>query len=78
MTKYSNGRKSTERRAVLFDGLLALCKPTTKRVSVPTVGTGNHSAHHKEEKLKELFFIRKVDIIDREDTDGTCIFLYFV
>jgi son of sevenless-like protein len=71
----SNGRRLTERRALLFDGLLVLCKPSGGKrvsVSVAAVAVGsNHSAHHQSElRLKERFFIRKVDIIDREDTDG--------
>ncbi|OXU26718.1 hypothetical protein TSAR_013174 [Trichomalopsis sarcophagae] len=70
----SNGRRLTERRALLFDGLLVLCKPSSGKrvsVSVAAVAVGsNHSAHHQNDlRLKERFFIRKVDIIDREDTE---------
>lgn len=71
--KVSNGRRLTERRALLFDGLLVLCKPSGgKRVSVTVaaVGVVGHPAHQGELRLKERFFIRKVDIIDREDTEG--------
>lgn len=76
----SNGRRLTERKALLFDGLLVLCKPSGgKRVSVTVaaVGVVGHPAHQGELRLKERFFIRKVDIIDREDTEGKCICIYF-
>ena len=69
----SNGRRLTERKALLFDGLLVLCKPNGNKrmsVSVGTVTGSNHPTHQADSKLKERFFIRKVDIIDREDTDG--------
>ncbi|XP_063972352.1 protein son of sevenless isoform X1 [Diachasmimorpha longicaudata] len=68
----SNGRRLTDRRALLFDGLLVLCKPSGGKrvsVSVAAVGVGGGQAHPVELRLKERFFIRKVDIIDREDTD---------
>ncbi|XP_043503129.1 protein son of sevenless isoform X4 [Polistes fuscatus] len=67
----SNGRRLTERKALLFDGLLVLCKPSGgKRVSVTVAGVGVvHPTHPGELRLKERFFIRKVDIIDREDTE---------
>ena len=79
----SNGRRLTERRALLFDGLLVLCKPSSGKrvsVSVAAVAVGsNHSAHHQcELRLKERFFIRKVDIIDREDTEGISYVLNFI
>lgn len=70
----SNGKRLTERKAILFDGLLVLCKLSgSKRVSVSvgavTVG-GSHTTHQGEFRVKERFFIRKVDIVDREDTEG--------
>ncbi|KAL0280796.1 UNVERIFIED_CONTAM: hypothetical protein PYX00_001987 [Menopon gallinae] len=63
--KLSSGRRLTERRAFLFDGLMILCKPNSKRTSV-SVGTQQTSV---EFKLKERFFIRKVYITDKEDTE---------
>lgn len=62
LMKVSSGKRLTERRVFLFDGLLVLCKPNSRRQS---------SVHqnHPECKLKERFFIRKVEIIDLPDTD---------
>lgn len=52
----------TERYVFLFDGLIILTKQNTKRSSV-TGPVGDY-------KLKEKFQMRKVDIIDKEDTEG--------
>ena len=57
----------TERYVFLFDGLIILTKQNTKRSSV-TGPVGDY-------KLKEKFQMRKVDIIDREDTDGRFFFV---
>ncbi|XP_017780094.1 PREDICTED: protein son of sevenless isoform X2 [Nicrophorus vespilloides] len=58
----SGGKRPTNRRVFLFDGLIILCKPNSRRQS--TVHTS-----HPECKLKERFFIRKVEIIDHQDTE---------
>lgn len=60
--KHAKG-KPTERHVFLFDGLIILCKPNIKRSSV-TYPTGDF-------KLKEKFHIRKVEIKDKDDTEGT-------
>lgn len=52
----------TERYVFLFDSLLILTKQNTKRSSV----TGPVA----EYKLKEKFNIRKIDVFDKEETEG--------
>ncbi|XP_050424603.1 protein son of sevenless-like [Adelges cooleyi] len=63
----SGGKRCSERKAILFDGVLILCKSNNRRtsVSVSSQLVGGMS----EFKLKEKFFIRKVEIVDKEDTD---------
>lgn len=62
LIKIGGGKRLTERRVFLFDGLIILCKPNTRRQS-------SLHPNHPECRLKERFFIRKVEIIDHADTD---------
>uniref|UniRef100_A0AAG5DTZ1 Guanine nucleotide exchange factor for ras-like small gtpase n=1 Tax=Anopheles atroparvus TaxID=41427 RepID=A0AAG5DTZ1_ANOAO len=59
LAKLSSGKRQTERKVFLFDGLLVLCK--ARRQIVP----GNNYDYRQ----KERFFMRKVEIIDRPDTE---------
>lgn len=61
--KLGSGKRLTERKVYLFDGLLVLCKANSRRQTV-SVGTTNYDF-----RLKEKFFMRKVEIHDRSDTD---------
>lgn len=72
----SGGKRCSERKAILFDGVLLLCKSNSRRtsVSVSSQLVGGLS----EFKLKEKLFIRKVEIVDRDDTDETKHFFEIV
>lgn len=61
LIKMVSGKRNTERKVFLFDGLLVLCKPNSRKTAV--------SSSCYDYKLKEKFYMRKVDIIDRPDTD---------
>lgn len=61
------GSKRTERRATLFDGMLVLCK---RKRSSSASGQAGPNGIPVEYKLKDIIFIRKVEIKDRDDTDG--------
>ena len=65
--KHARG-KNTERHVFLFDALIVLCKQNLRRTSV--------SGIQGEFKLKEKFNLRKMDVKDREDTDGMALVFY--
>lgn len=62
LMKLVSGKRNTERKVFLFDGLLVLCKANTRKQVVS--GAANYDF-----RMKERFFTRKVNIIDRHDTD---------
>ncbi|XP_059616902.1 protein son of sevenless [Phlebotomus argentipes] len=64
LAKFGSGKRITERKVYLFDGLLVLCKANTRR---QTVSVG--AAQSYDFRMKERFFMRKVEVIDRADTD---------
>lgn len=68
LSKIGPGKKVAERRAYLFDGLLLLCKPATSLVTVNS-GGGAGGVGAVQLKLKEKLHIRKLEIVDRPDTD---------
>ena len=70
LAKQVGAKKWSERHVFLFDGLIILCKQNAN--SKRTSGAGPFA----EYKLKEKHLIRKVDVVDREDTEGTFICLY--
>uniref|UniRef100_A0A1A9Z448 Protein son of sevenless n=1 Tax=Glossina pallidipes TaxID=7398 RepID=A0A1A9Z448_GLOPL len=61
--KLGSGKRVAERKVYLFDGLMLLCKPNTKRQPASI------NAPVYEYRLKEKFFMRRVEINDRPDTD---------
>ena len=61
-------KTNAERYCFLFDGMILLCKPNSRRNSA--------TAPVAEYKLKEKFFIRKVEVVDAEDSGGKIIYLY--
>lgn len=63
LAKLSSGKRMTERKVFLFDGLLVLCKANTNR------RPGVTSTTNYDFRLKEKIYIRRAEIIDRPDTD---------
>ncbi|XP_037957376.1 protein son of sevenless [Teleopsis dalmanni] len=61
--KLGSGKRIAERKVYLFDGLMVLCKPNTKR-QAPSTGAQTY-----DYRLKEKFFMRRVEINDRADTE---------
>ncbi|CAH0699620.1 unnamed protein product [Spodoptera exigua] len=68
LSKIGPGKRIAERRAYLFDGLLLLCKPITSIV-VNSGGSGGAGGGAQQLKLKEKLHIRKLELVDRPDTD---------
>ncbi|XP_017047904.1 LOW QUALITY PROTEIN: protein son of sevenless [Drosophila ficusphila] len=62
LSKLGSGKRIwSERKVFLFDGLMVLCKP---KKQTPSAGATAH-----DYRLKEKFFMRRVDINDRPDSD---------
>ncbi|XP_076464153.1 son of sevenless homolog 1-like [Babylonia areolata] len=64
LVKQVGAKKWSERHVFLFDGLIILCKQNATN-SKRTSGAGPFA----EYKLKEKHLIRKVEILDRDDTE---------
>lgn len=62
LQKLSSGKRITERKVYLFDGVMILCKQIRGRSVNP-----NSNAY--DYRQKERFVMRRVEIIDRSDTD---------
>ncbi|XP_022178820.1 protein son of sevenless-like [Myzus persicae] len=63
------GKRCSERKAILFDGVLLLCKSNRRRTSVSVNSQFVGGLSEFKFKLKENLFIRKVEIFDRDDTE---------
>ncbi|CAG4949140.1 unnamed protein product [Parnassius apollo] len=69
LSKIGPGKRIAERRAYLFDGLLLLCKPITSLVAVNSSGLTAGGSGGQQLKLKEKLHVRKLELVDRPDTD---------
>nr|XP_049706995.1 protein son of sevenless isoform X2 [Helicoverpa armigera] len=67
LSKIGPGKRIAERRAFLFDGLLLLCKPITSIVVNSSASGAGAGA--QQLKLKEKLHVRKLELIDRPDTE---------
>ncbi|KAH8283555.1 hypothetical protein KR018_005580 [Drosophila ironensis] len=64
LSKLGSGKRIwSERKVFLFDGLMVLCKANTKK-QTPSAGATAY-----DYRLKEKFFMRRVEIVDRADSD---------
>ncbi|XP_017859715.1 PREDICTED: protein son of sevenless [Drosophila arizonae] len=64
LSKLGSGKRIwSERKVFLFDGLMVLCKANTKK-QTPSAGATAYDF-----RLKEKFFMRRVEINDRADTE---------
>lgn len=62
LTKYV-GKRVTERHVFLFDNVIILTKTTKRTTSVLNPGI-------PEYKLKETFLVRRINTLDKDDSDG--------
>lgn len=62
LQKLASGKRFTERKVYLFDNVIILCKQIRGR-------SVNPNSNGYDYRLKERFVIRRVDVIDRSDTD---------
>ncbi|XP_013143597.1 PREDICTED: protein son of sevenless [Papilio polytes] len=69
LSKIGPGKRIAERRAYLFDGLLLLCKPSTSLVAVNSSSITVGGSSGQQLKLKEKLHVRKLELVDRPDTD---------
>lgn len=63
LQKLGSGKRITERKVYLFDGLLVLCKANTRRQAV-SVGATTYDF-----RLKERYYMRRDGVVDRNDSD---------
>lgn len=69
LSKIGPGKRIAERRAYLFDGVLLLCKPITSLVGVNSSTSVGGSGGVQQFKLKETLHVRKMEVVDRADTE---------
>ncbi len=62
LTKYV-GKRVTERHVFLFDNVIILTKAAKRATSVMNAGFPDY-------KLKEKFLVRRITVVEKEDTEG--------